>query len=210
MHELLTTADMAEADRLAISANIPSLTLMENAGRAVADTAAAMVPAGSQILILCGPGNNGGDGFVAARLLQNQGFSVSVLLLGSLENLKGDALHMAARWTGPTRETGRDTPAPNPSRTPGRTPSGHPAPTDLPTSIRRYAGWRHLGRAAQQSRRRPDGGGQTVLDFEDFRRSLAAVHFYNRFAQTLQSERRAIVGFGALDELGRAISDMFD
>lgn len=131
MHELLTTAEMAEADRRAIGANIPSLTLMENAGRAVADTAAAMVPAGSQILILCGPGNNGGDGFVAARLLQNQGFSVSVLLLGSLENLKGDALHMAARWTGPTLETVRDVPAPDPSRTPGRTPSGHPR-TPLP------------------------------------------------------------------------------
>lgn len=135
MHELLTTAEMADADRRAISANIPSLTLMENAGRAVADAAAAMVPVGSQILILCGPGNNGGDGFVAARLLKNQGFSASVLLLGSLENLHGDALHMAARWTGPTLETGRDAPASDasrtPGRTPGRTPSGHPR-TPLP------------------------------------------------------------------------------
>lgn len=134
MHELLTTAEMADADRRAIALNIPSLTLMENAGRAVADTAAAMVPAGSGILILCGPGNNGGDGFVAARLLQNLGFPVSVLLLGTLEKLKGDAAVMAARWTGPLLETGletgRDDPPDDPGadhpRSAGRSPTDHP------------------------------------------------------------------------------------
>lgn len=127
MHELLTTAEMGEADRHAIALNIPGLTLMENAGRAVAETAAAMVPAGSRILVLCGPGNNGGDGFVAARLLQNQGFSISLVLLGTRDSLAGDAASMAARWTGPTFETGRDSPAGNPIETLGRTPTEHPS-----------------------------------------------------------------------------------
>ncbi|NJO32989.1 MAG: hypothetical protein HC869_07405 [Rhodospirillales bacterium] len=126
MHELLTTTEMGEADRLAIGANIPSLTLMENAGRAVADAAAAMVPAGSSILVLCGPGNNGGDGFVAARLLQNRGFPTSVLLLGTLQDLKGDAAHMAARWTGPSLETDATGPLP-------RSRPAHPRRTPLPT-----------------------------------------------------------------------------
>ncbi len=122
MHELLTTAEMADADRRAVALNIPSLMLMENAGRAVAETSAAMVPAGGGILILCGPGNNGGDGFVAARHLQNKGFSISLILLGRLESLTGDAASMAARWSGPTLETD---PA-GPFRTSGGTPARHP------------------------------------------------------------------------------------
>ena len=137
MHELLTTAEMAEADRLAIGANIPGLTLMENAGRAVAETAAAMIPAGSHILILCGPGNNGGDGFVAARHLQNQGFSISLVLLGTRENLTGDAASMAARWTGPILETGRDSLAAGPIGTARGTPSEHPGSPPLITPITR-------------------------------------------------------------------------
>lgn len=99
--ELLTTAEMAEADRLAVASGVPSLSLMENAGRAVADVAASMVVAGARIAICCGPGNNGGDGFVAARLLKEQGFDVSVAALGAVDRLAGDAAAMARRWTGP-------------------------------------------------------------------------------------------------------------
>jgi hydroxyethylthiazole kinase-like uncharacterized protein yjeF len=74
---------------------------MENAGRAVADAACKMVGAGARIAVLCGPGNNGGDGFVAARLLRERGYRVDVTLLGSFDALKGDAATMARRWTGP-------------------------------------------------------------------------------------------------------------
>jgi NAD(P)H-hydrate epimerase len=98
--EVLTTAEMGRADTLAVAAGVPSLTLMENAGRAVADEAAKRVPAGARIAVLCGPGNNGGDGFVAARLLAERGYEVRLGLLGDRANLKGDAAAMASRWAG--------------------------------------------------------------------------------------------------------------
>ncbi|MGQ0672510.1 MAG: NAD(P)H-hydrate dehydratase [Hyphomicrobium sp.] len=94
---------MSGADRLAVEAGVASLTLMENAGRAVAEEAACMVPRGGRIAVLCGPGNNGGDGFVAARHLKRAGFDVRVFLLGEREVLKGDAAEMARRWDGAIR-----------------------------------------------------------------------------------------------------------
>ena len=98
--ELLTTAEMAEADRRAVALGVPSLTLMENAGRAVADEAAKMVAPGARILVLCGPGNNGGDGFVAARLLEERGYEVVVACPEPMDRVAPDAAVMAARWTG--------------------------------------------------------------------------------------------------------------
>ena len=101
MHELLTTAEMGRADRLAISGGLPGLMLMEKAGRAVADEVVRRFPDAGTVAVLCGPGNNGGDGFVAARHLRERGYGVRVGLLGSVETLKGDAQAMAELWDGP-------------------------------------------------------------------------------------------------------------
>jgi len=98
--ELLTTQEMGGADRRAIAGGIPGAVLMENAGRAVA-AAALGLRRGQPVVVLCGPGNNGGDGFVAARHLAAAGRDVRLFLLGDRERLKGDAAIMADRWTGP-------------------------------------------------------------------------------------------------------------
>lgn len=98
--ELLSNDEMARADALAIAGGVAGLSLMENAGRAVADAAVRMAKPGSRIAVLCGPGNNGGDGFAAARLLSQRGFDVHIGLLGDVARLSGDARAMARRWRG--------------------------------------------------------------------------------------------------------------
>lgn len=89
---LLTPDEMAEADRRTIAAGVPGIVLMERAGQAVARVAANLAPDGGNILLLCGPGNNGGDGFIAARCLSARGFQVDVRLVKPASVLKGDAL----------------------------------------------------------------------------------------------------------------------
>ena len=97
---LLTPTEMARADALAVETGIASLTLMEAAGAAVAaDIIAHFTP--RPVLILCGPGNNGGDGYVIARLLQAQHWPVTLAQAGTAPP-KGDAGSMAAQWDGPT------------------------------------------------------------------------------------------------------------
>lgn len=99
MNELLTTAEAGQADRLAAEAGVATISLMERAGQAVAEVALGMVRGPDRrVAVLCGPGNNGGDGFVAARHLRDKGWDVRLFLLGDREALKGDAAEMARRW----------------------------------------------------------------------------------------------------------------
>lgn len=94
---LLSVAEMARADA---AAGVPTLALMENAGAAVVrEVRRRWAP--QPVVVLCGPGDNGGDGFVAARLLRDMGWPVTVALLGARERLTGDAATNAARWDGP-------------------------------------------------------------------------------------------------------------
>jgi len=98
--ELLSIEQTYAADRATMERGTPGLTLMENAGRACAEAIEANF-ARARTAILCGPGNNGGDGFVVARLLRDAGWSVTLFLMGEKEALHGDAAEMAHRWNGP-------------------------------------------------------------------------------------------------------------
>lgn len=101
--EIITVAQMRAIDEASVEAGVT--TLMENAGRAVADAVAARYKP-RPTAVLCGPGNNGGDGWVAARHLQERGWPVWVETLAPRENLTGDAADAAARWSGETHWIG--------------------------------------------------------------------------------------------------------
>jgi hydroxyethylthiazole kinase-like uncharacterized protein yjeF len=96
--ELLTAEEMSRAEKLAAEAGLATLTMMENAGRASAEEVVRRFPRGSRVTVLCGPGNNGGDGFVCARYLRERGYHVRLGLLARRDDLPRDAKEMARRW----------------------------------------------------------------------------------------------------------------
>ena len=93
--KIVSAAEMREIDRVTSDRfGVPSLTLMENAGTAVADFVLSQYPSAKRIGVICGKGNNGGDGLVAARKLHAAGKDVLVLLLAERSELRGDTAEM--------------------------------------------------------------------------------------------------------------------
>ena len=103
MTELLTAAEMRAIEQAAIeSGKVTGLELMERAGQGVVDTIfeewPSLVAPGSKAVVFCGPGNNGGDGFVIARLLKDAGWQVDVYFYGDPVRLPPDARTNFDRW----------------------------------------------------------------------------------------------------------------
>jgi ADP-dependent NAD(P)H-hydrate dehydratase / NAD(P)H-hydrate epimerase len=96
--KIVTVSEMRQIDRITSERlGVPSLTLMENAGSAVAEFVMSEYPSIRLVGVICGKGNNGGDGLVAARKLHEAGRAVRVLLLAEPSELQGDALEMLRR-----------------------------------------------------------------------------------------------------------------
>ncbi|WP_440982940.1 NAD(P)H-hydrate dehydratase [Shinella sumterensis] len=98
---LLTPEEMGQVDRAAAASGLSSYGLMERAGQAVAACALRRFPGALRFVILCGPGNNGGDGYVAARALQAAGAEIAVHALGDPAALRGDAATAFTQFMGP-------------------------------------------------------------------------------------------------------------
>src|SRR3974390_688797 len=96
--KIVSAAEMREIDRATSERfGVPSLTLMENAGSAVARFIASDYPHADRVSVICGKGNNGGDGFAVARKLREAGRAVRILLLCSPDEIRGDAAAMFSR-----------------------------------------------------------------------------------------------------------------
>src|SRR5437879_13649470 len=98
--KIVSAAEMREIDRVTSERfGVPSLTLMENAGTAIADFVLSHYAQASRVGVVCGKGNNGGDGFVAARKLIEAGREVILVLLAEPGALGGDAADVFKRRT---------------------------------------------------------------------------------------------------------------
>jgi NAD(P)H-hydrate epimerase len=106
-HALLDAASARALDAAAIAAGTPAAELMERAGAATAAAIAARWQPMS-VLVLAGPGNNGGDGYVVARCLRESGWPVRVAAFGDASKLSGPAAIAAGRWAGPVEAAGPD------------------------------------------------------------------------------------------------------
>ena len=102
--KILTAAEMAAVDARTVAAGTPIRDLMEHAGEAVAHFCLTQYPDAARVMVLCGKGNNGGDGFVAARLLAAEGVGVRVLLAGAQADVKGEAAEALAALLEATSE----------------------------------------------------------------------------------------------------------
>lgn len=98
--QLLTTSEMSKADNFAIQQKISGFHLMNQAGRHVAFAVEMLNIGPCNILVLAGPGNNGGDAFVAAHLLKERGYNINLHMFGERRKLKGDAAKMADLYNG--------------------------------------------------------------------------------------------------------------
>ncbi|HRH27858.1 MAG TPA: NAD(P)H-hydrate epimerase, partial [Aquabacterium sp.] len=94
---VLSVAQMGQADAWAVNAGVSGVALMDRAGSGMCD-AITRRWARRPVVVLCGPGNNGGDGLVVARKLSEQGWPVTVALWAPAADVKGDALHHARLW----------------------------------------------------------------------------------------------------------------
>jgi hydroxyethylthiazole kinase-like uncharacterized protein yjeF len=106
---VLSVVEMAAADAAAPGLGMPSMNLMENAGRAVADEIGKRWTP-RPTAVLCGPGNNGGDGYVAARMLKARGWPVWCETIADTTALRGDAAEAFGRWDGETLPVSPDNP----------------------------------------------------------------------------------------------------
>jgi hydroxyethylthiazole kinase-like uncharacterized protein yjeF len=95
---IITPREMSAIDSDAARSGIDSLRLMTSAGLAVSAAALRLYPQALRFVVLCGPGNNGGDGYIAAAALQKSGAEVAVYALGDPAGLKGDAAHAHSQW----------------------------------------------------------------------------------------------------------------
>src|SRR6478735_3878051 len=95
---LLSPTEMAAVDAAAAASGISGFALMQRAGASVAAALLRYHPGAFRVVVLCGPGNNGGDGYVAARCLAESGVRVDVFHLGDPTQLKGDAARARDGW----------------------------------------------------------------------------------------------------------------
>jgi NAD(P)H-hydrate epimerase len=102
--KVLTAAEMGAVDQATAQAGVPLQDLMEHAGETVASFCMRQYPDAARVMLLCGKGNNGGDGLVAARVLASEGVGVRVLLAGSKDGIKGEAAQALKRLIEATQE----------------------------------------------------------------------------------------------------------